>query len=120
MKRETFVTILESLVSARKRNEEISSGLFDLISKVKPNQIDFLKGSGCWFEDWELTDSIICAIAKEFTYQGANDDINWWFYEKDIITLQNEDASIMVGDRRFVINTAGELYDYMMEMESDL
>ena len=116
MKKETFVAILNTLKDAKKRSEDLSNDIDELWRKHRPMQIDFCKDSGVVFDDWELYDNMTSALANEFTYLGAEDDLNWWFYEVPLFN-DKESAVIIEDGIEYKVYTPEELYDFMLIQE---
>ena len=117
MRKETFVAILNTLKDAKQRSEDLSNDLDDLWRKHRPGHIDFCKDSGIVFDDWELYDNMTSALANEFTYPGAIDDLNWWFYEVPMFHDSKDNAKIIVNDIEYNVYTPEELYDFMRLQE---
>lgn len=116
MKKETFVMLMNGLEKSKTNTSEMVNEITQTLKKYRPDQMDFISDAGVIFEDWSLTDSVVEAVAKDFNYSSAEDDITWWVYESE---FGKKYGYIYYNDKKIDVSNAELLYDALMFLEEE-
>ncbi len=109
MKKDTFVLILNALKRYTNECDCMCEELKKVVKKYRKEQLDFFDAEAL-VADWKVVDTITSSLAKEFDYENAEDDLNYWFYD---CSCGEEKCIMELNKVGHLVITAEELYDFM-------
>ena len=105
--KEQFVQIINALIAQEERDREIGKSLDNVVKDGANRSLVF---------STRLIDKVVSAIDYE-------DTISWWLWDGPAAGKRAEEFAIYLGDsddqstERLTIHDAGELYDYLTEVQ---
>lgn len=114
MKKETFVSIVNALKRYSKECDCVCEDIKKIIKKYKKEQMDFFDVEAL-VSDWKVADTITETLAKEFNYESAESDLNYWFYDCYFGEMK---CILELNKVEHLVATAEELYDFMKLSEN--
>lgn len=114
MKKETFVSIVNALKRYSKECDCMCEDIKKTVKKYKKEQMDFFDVEAL-VSDWKVVDTITEALAKDFNYESAENDLNYWFYDCSFGEMK---CILELNKVGHLVTTAEELYDFMKLSEN--